>query len=248
VSEHPDGKKWIFFTELAEHGLGQYIRKRANRLTTTDKVKLALGVAQGMRYLHSQNPPFACGATLSPITPHTSRRRTLIHTQHNTTQHNTTQHNTTQHNTTQHNTTQHNTDLRLRQVVVMSDKTPKLTKFTTLTPGHEAEMRMKEDVFLFGKLLWALLTERLPYADPRDTFEWWAASERNRPSLEDKRITKLRRGERLQFLIEQCWRQEACTRPSADYVVKELEAILAPSAAQQFLSGRSSLLPQRTGS
>lgn len=188
VSEHQDGRNWLFFTELAEHrSLGHYIRKHANRLTATDKVKLALGVALGLSYLHSRNPPFAC-------------------------------------------------DLRLRRVVVMSDNTPKLTKFTALTPGQEAEMRMKEDVFIFGKLLWELLTERLPYADPRDTLEWWAASERNRPSLDDKRITRLRRGEKLQDLIGQCWRQEASTRPSADDLVKELAAILAPSAAEKLLT------------
>ncbi|ELR13699.1 protein kinase domain containing protein [Acanthamoeba castellanii str. Neff] len=190
VSEHQDGRNWLFFTELAEHrSLGHYIRKHANRLTATDKVKLALGVALGLSYLHSRNPPFAC-------------------------------------------------DLRLRRVVVMSDNTPKLTKFTALTPGQEAEMRMKEDVFIFGKLLWELLTERLPYADPRDTLEWWAASERNRPSLDDKRITRLRRGEKLQDLIGQCWRQEASTRPSADDLVKELAAILAPSAAEKLLTAK----------
>ncbi|ELR22879.1 enhanced disease resistance 1, putative [Acanthamoeba castellanii str. Neff] len=167
--------------------LGHYIRKHANRLTATDKVKLALGVALGQSYLHSRNPPFAC-------------------------------------------------DLRLRRVVVMSDNTPKLTKFTALTPGQEAEMRIKEDVFIFGKLLWELLTERLPYADPRDTLEWWAVSEFNRPALDDERITRLRRGKKLQDLIGQCWRQEASTRPSADDVVKELAAILAPSTMEQLLA------------
>jgi hypothetical protein len=178
VGECQDKKRWVLFMELAKRGdLLRFLRENKS-LSAENRLKLALGVARGMHYLHSRSAPLAC-------------------------------------------------DLRMHHVLVMGDNAPRLTKFVALPPGRERNERLKEDIFGFGKLLWELFTGQLPTADPRDTIEWWATSADNRPSLDDKRITHLQHGERLERLIGQCWLQDVYARPSADHVVRELEAIVA---------------------
>ena len=98
---------------------------------------------------------------------------------------------------------------------------------------------MRLDVFSFGKLLWEMLTEKVPYADPRDSLEWWAASEWNRPSLEhDTRITRLRRGSQMRGLISRCWREPEA-RPAAGEIVRDLEKILEKTPLETLWPGTS---------
>jgi hypothetical protein len=133
-------------------------------------------------------------------------------------------------------------DLRLHHVVVTSEGTAKLIRFREVPPDQEREEMIRLDVFSFGKLLWEILTERLPYADPRDSLEWWAASERNRPSLEHgTRITRLRRGAQMRDLISRCWREPEA-RPAAGEIVRDLQAILAKTPLESLLSALENLL------
>jgi serine/threonine protein kinase len=89
----------------------------------------------------------------------------------------------------------------------------------------------KMDVYSLGMTLWAIFTERVPFAgvDPYQLIH--EVTEGRRPLLDDTRLTSLSCGAQLKGLISRCWHQHKLERPSAATVVRELRLIYPSTPA-----------------
>jgi hypothetical protein len=89
------------------------------------------------------------------------------------------------------------------------------------TPDHPEKL----DVYSLGMTLWAIFTERVPFAGvgAPELRQWVMAG--RRPSLDDTGLTNLPCGAQLKDLISRCWHQDKLMRPSAAAVVRDLHSI-----------------------
>ncbi len=134
-------------------------------------------------------------------------------------------------------------DLKPGNVLLMGDGTVKLCDFglarycegSALYTGHAGTPRYmvdddrvtdKSDIFSFGMLLWALMTEKVPYHGIDDGRVGNKINQGERPPLDrDDCFNGLSCGSQLANLIARCWHKDPEARPSAAAVVEELRSI-----------------------
>jgi serine/threonine protein kinase len=205
-------KFWVLVMEFAEQG-----SLNCQGHSTLAKLRIAIEIVEALHHLHSREPPVL----------HRGTSRRLINWQ------------------SKHSSIPHvmNTDLKPGNVLLMGDGTVKLCDFglsryreasavyTGLagTPRYMASddrVTEKSDIFSFGMLLWALLTEKVPYQGVEDRLVGRKVDQGERPPLDhDECFNSLSCGSQLTDLIGRCWHKDPEARPSAAAVAEELRSI-----------------------
>ncbi|XP_006877357.1 PREDICTED: proto-oncogene serine/threonine-protein kinase mos-like [Chrysochloris asiatica] len=96
-------------------------------------------------------------------------------------------------------------------------RAPELLKGETLTP--------KADIYSFAITLWQMTTKEMPYSGERQYVLYAVVAHNLRPSFSAAVFTDSVLGQRLQSLIESCWRANIWQRPSAELLFVDLNSL-----------------------
>ncbi|XP_005396137.1 PREDICTED: proto-oncogene serine/threonine-protein kinase mos [Chinchilla lanigera] len=83
----------------------------------------------------------------------------------------------------------------------------------------------KADIYSFAITLWQMTTRSVPYAGERQHVLYAVVAHDLRPSLAAAVFTDSVLGQRLQRVIERCWRAQAAQRPSAEPLLEDLSSL-----------------------
>ncbi|XP_005087642.1 proto-oncogene serine/threonine-protein kinase mos [Mesocricetus auratus] len=94
---------------------------------------------------------------------------------------------------------------------------PELLKGETATP--------KADIYSFGITLWQMTTREVPYSGEPQQVQYAVVAYNLRPSLAGAVFTASPTGQALQSILRSCWEARALQRPSAELLLRDLNAL-----------------------